>query len=95
MPVDFHPDANAELESSANWYAKQSAAAARDFIVAVDVAVETVVSDPNRFAFVDERHQSCSVAKFPFQVVFRQSSNLILVIAVAHAKRRPGYWRVR
>lgn len=95
MPVDFHPDASAELQSSTDWYAQRSVVAAQSFLVAVDIAVETIVSDASRFVFVDDRHQSCSVTKFPFQVVLRQSANQILIIAVAHAKRRSGYWRDR
>ena len=38
--IDFHPAATAELEVSIDWYASQSATAARDFCVAVDVVAE-------------------------------------------------------
>lgn len=33
--------------------------------------------------------------RFPFVVVFRQGEGWIDVLAVAHLKRRPGYWRRR
>jgi hypothetical protein len=32
---------------------------------------------------------------FPYFVVFRELPSKIQIIAVAHAKRRPGYWRGR
>ncbi len=95
MPVELHPDAVTELDSSAVWYAERSPSASRNFLVAIDVAIATIVSDPNRFAYIDNRHQACAVKKFPFQVVFRQATGSIQVIAIAHAKRRPGYWIVR
>ena len=95
MRIDFHPDATAELESSADWYAERSPTAARNFLVAVDVAIASIVNDPARFFRVDERHQACSVVKFPFQVVYRHEKDRIFIIAIAHAKRRPGYWRDR
>ena len=95
MRVDFHPDAVAELSESANWYAERSAVSARNFLVAVDLAVASVVNDPERFARIDDRHRSCSVLKFPFQIVFRLDNSRIVIVAVAHAKRRPGYWRRR
>ena len=69
MQVDFHPEATIELAESADWYAERSAKAARDFLVAVDIAVTSIVDDPERFFRIDERHQSCSVIKFPFQIV--------------------------
>ena len=95
MQVDFHPDATIELTESSDWYAERSSRAARDFLVAVDVAVASIVDDPERFVHIDDRHQSCSVIKFPFQIVYRFSNDRIVVVAIAHAKRRPGYWRGR
>lgn len=96
MQVDFHPEATIELAESADWYAERSSRAARNFLVAVDIAVASIADDPERFFRIDDRHQSCSVIKFPFQIVYRcNSGDQITVIAIAHAKRRPGYWRDR
>ena len=95
MRISFHPEATAELEASADWYAERSPRAARDFCVAVDVAIAGIEADPERFVRIDDRHRSCSVRKFPFQVVFRYGDDRIHVVAVAHAKRRPGYCRDR
>jgi hypothetical protein len=33
--------------------------------------------------------------KYPYFVVFRELPRRIQILAVAHAKRRPGYWRAR
>ena len=82
MTVDFHPEATAELAESADWYAEHSSAASRNFLVAVDVAVASIVSDPKRFVHIDERHQACSVIKFPFQIVYRNDGHRIIVIAL-------------
>lgn len=95
MLVELHPDATAELASSADWYAERSPAASRSFLVAVDIAIANIKCDPNRFSLIDDRHQSCAVIKFPFQIVFRQIPGRILIVAIAHAKRRPDYWRER
>jgi plasmid stabilization system protein ParE len=95
MQVDFHPEATAELSESAEWYAERSPSSSRNFLVAVDVAIASIVSDPKRFVKIDHRHQACSVINFPFQIVYRHEGSRVAVIAVAHAKRRPGYWRNR
>ena len=95
MRISFHPEATAELEASADWYAERSPRAAREFCVALDVAFASIEADPERFVRIDDRHRSCSVRKFPFQIVFRYGDDRIHVVAVAHAKRRPGYWRDR
>jgi plasmid stabilization system protein ParE len=95
MDVDFHPEATAELAESTDWYAGRSRAVAQDFLVAVDLVISSIVDDPARFAKIDEAHRSCSVARFPFQIVFRHDESRVVIIAVAHAKRRSGYWRQR
>ena len=46
MRVDFHPDATAELSESANWYAERGPSAARNFLVAVDIAIASIAADP-------------------------------------------------
>ena len=93
--ISFHTDATAELEASAYWYAQRSSTAARDFCVAIDIALANIDADPERFVRIDARHRACSVRKFPFQIVFRHDEGQLHVVAVAHAKRRPGYWRDR
>ena len=35
------------------------------------------------------------VRKFPYKVVYRNQQDGIEIIAVAHGKRRPGYWKGR
>lgn len=95
MQVEFHPEASAELSEAADWYGQRSPLAARSFLVAVDLTIVNIAEDPERFARLDNRHRSCSVRKFPFQIVFRRQEDRILVVAVAHAKRRPGYWHDR
>ena len=93
--IDYHPDAVHELEASANWYSARNPTAARNFTLAVDAAIQKISDDPERFLKIDERHQACSVERYPFQIVFRHMADRIVIIAVAHAKRKPGYWRAR
>jgi plasmid stabilization system protein ParE len=93
--VDFHPAATEELEISADWYAQRSLDAARGFAMEVDTALKKIESDPVRFPHIDQRHQVCGIGRYPFQIVFRHDGARIQVVAVAHAKRRPNYWRER
>jgi len=93
--VDFHPAATQELEKSADWYAERSLDAARGFAIEVDAALRKIEGDPARFPHIDERHQVCGVDRYPFQIVYRNDRGRLFVVAIAHAKRRPNYWRGR
>ncbi|HYW78635.1 MAG TPA: type II toxin-antitoxin system RelE/ParE family toxin [Thermoguttaceae bacterium] len=95
MQIDFHPEAIAELQDSLDWYMERSVAAARGLVRAVDAAIDKVSKDPQRFPKVDRRHQACNLEGYPFQIVYRHEGEKIQVIAIVHAKRRPGYWRAR
>ena len=95
MRIDFHPEATRELEDSFDWYAARSPAAARGFALAVDASLRKIGDNPERFPGIDRRHQTSSVERYPFQVVFRNDGDRIYIVAIAHAKRRPGYWRDR
>jgi hypothetical protein len=33
--------------------------------------------------------------RFPFSVVYLDDADLVIIVAVAHRKRRPGYWKER
>ncbi|WP_410001978.1 type II toxin-antitoxin system RelE/ParE family toxin [Rubinisphaera sp. JC750] len=95
MQIEFHPEASRELESSAAWYAEHSRRAALRFVAAIDHALESITRDPDRFAPCGERHRSCSDCRFPFQVIFRYDGDTLFVLAIAHSKRRPRYWKHR
>jgi plasmid stabilization system protein ParE len=94
-PVDYLPGARRDFDESFDWYAERSAVAAERFTAAVDAALREIAADPDRFERMDARHRGCTVKRFPFRVVYRIEPARILVVAVAHAKRRPGYWTRR
>jgi plasmid stabilization system protein ParE len=94
-PVDYLPGARRDYDESFDWYAERSPIAAERFSNAVDATLQRIAANPEWFAFIDARHQECLVQRFPFRIVFRDEPTRILVVAVAHAKRRPDYWKNR
>lgn len=85
-PVNFLAGARHDFDESFDWYAER-------FSDAVDAALMEVVADPMRFATMDGVHREYPVKRFPFRVVCRLVDQRALVVAIAPAKRRPGYWR--
>jgi plasmid stabilization system protein ParE len=95
LPVDYVSGARRDFDESFDWYAERSIQAALRFVTAVDAAIAKIAADPTHFASPDGIHRECPVKKFPFRIVYRVVENRIVVMAIAHAKRRPGYWRDR
>jgi plasmid stabilization system protein ParE len=92
LAVEYLPDAHRDFDESFDWYAARSTQAALSFAEAVDAALSAVAADPERFLAVDDRHRECRLRRFPFRIVYRVVNDRVLVVAIAHAKRRPGYW---
>ena len=40
-------------------------------------------------------HEAPRLSIFPFDIVFEEFDDHIVIYAVAHTKRKPGYWRER
>jgi plasmid stabilization system protein ParE len=94
-PVEFVPGARVDFDESFDWYAQRSATAAVEFAEAVDAAVISIAGDPERFPSIDGRHRESGLRRFPFRIVFRCEPDRIVVVAIAHASRSPGYWGER
>ena len=95
LPIEFHPEAIAEAHEAREWYAERSEAAAARFMDELDVAIDAIQRSPERMAKYLHGTQRYLLKRFPYILVFRITDELIEVIAVAHGRRRPGYWRRR
>ena len=95
LPIDYLSGARRDFDESFGWYRQRSARAAIRFADAVDEALKQVAAHPTRFVSSDGVHREYTVKKFPFRIVYRLTKNRVLVVAIAHAKRRPGYWSDR
>jgi plasmid stabilization system protein ParE len=95
LPVDYLAAARRDFDEAFDWYAARSSDAAVGFVNEVNTALARMASDPERFAAVDNQHRQCPVSRYPFRIIYRVSGERVLVVAIAHAKRRPGYWKDR
>jgi plasmid stabilization system protein ParE len=95
LKIRFKSDATVELESALNWYAARSPDAEHAFAAAIDEALRQIIKTPNRFAAMPKGYRAYRLDRFPYQVVYRVEGGALEIVAVAHAKRRPGYWRRR
>jgi len=93
--IKFHPDAVAEARAAFNWYNQKSPSAALAFVSELDVAIERISHSPlARPEYVGGTRRYL-FRQFPFALVYRATEVAIEVIAIAHGRRKPGYWRDR
>lgn len=98
-PVRIGEEAEVELRESVAWYERHRRGLGREFLAAVNSAIGRLESDPRIGSSVhgveDEEIRRIFVRRFPFHVVYLELPDRLQVLAVAHDRRRPAYWRDR
>jgi plasmid stabilization system protein ParE len=95
MRVRLHPEARAELRTAREWYYERSPLRAAAFAHAIDNPVFRIREAPRRFPLAEHNTRKFVLRRFPFNVFYRPDKTEIVIVAVAHQKRRPGYWASR
>ena len=97
MRVELHPEARAELRAAALWYEERRAWLGQDFIAEVSAALDRIADAPSSFPLWPNAVpvRKAPVHRFPYLVAFEMHARKTLVLAVAHASRRPLYWLTR
>jgi toxin ParE1/3/4 len=95
-PAVFHDKASTEFDEAAAWYERQRAGLGRQFEAAVEQAIRRICENPLVGAcYRTTKVRYVLVRRFPYVVYCFERSDVIQITAVAHGRRRPGYWRQR
>ena len=95
MTVRFLPPAEAELAEGIAYYESQRPGLGAEFAREVQGAIRRIAQFPQAWAAVTQNARSCLTDRFPYHVVYRPRSDIIYVVAVVHAHRRPRTWHDR
>lgn len=93
--VELHREAVAEAQAAREWYDERGLALGKVFVAELDRAIDRIVESPERWPKFEAGTRRYLMRRFPFMVIYRQRGEVIQVLAVAHARRKPGYWRHR
>lgn len=95
MRVIFLPEAEQEMLEAALYYQSQAIRLGIDFLSEVEHAVKSIVESPKTWPILEGELRRRLIRRFPFGVLYRVESEEIVIIAVAHLRRKPGYWKER
>ena len=98
--VRLAPEAVGELAEAATWYESREPGLASRFLEEVEQMLPTLGARPRSFPRLVDTAPDLDVRRallphFPFALVFLELPAIVRVVAVAHVKRRPGYWLYR
>jgi len=94
------PAAEEELRAAVAWYEMQRRGLGARFFTEVGRVLDLILRHPGIGSPVPRVRaeygtRRVPLRRFPYFVVYREQGEEIQVVAVAHASRKPGYWRHR
>ena len=95
MRYEFHPEALAEYHEAARYYAGCQPGLELRFINAVEHAIGQIRKAPQQWLILEEDVRRCLTRVFPYAALYSIEPDYLLIIAVMHCHREPGYWRHR
>jgi plasmid stabilization system protein ParE len=91
----IHEVAEVEINEAADFYDLEGPGLGLAFIDEIQRALQRIVEFPDAAPLIRGPVRKRIVSKFPYSLIYSVGANQIRILAVAHHKRRPFYWRGR
>jgi hypothetical protein len=95
MKHRFHPAADQELIDASQFYEARLPGLGGDFLDELEASIESMLENPLQFEVFDGEVRITQTRRFPYALLFITEPDEILIVAVMHLHRRPGYWKRR
>lgn len=93
MKAVFLKSAQAELDAAVDYYADHASdRVAEAFLQDALQTRQRLIEHPEIGKSVSKRLRALAFKHFPYFLIYRFSADTISIHAVAHQRRRPGYW---
>jgi plasmid stabilization system protein ParE len=87
--------ARTEIAAALDWYWERSPAAARQFIEAINEAMQRIEEAPERHPIVRGHLRRVLLRRFPYGIYYKIYPSTISVVGVIHGHRHPDTWLSR
>jgi len=90
--------ASSELAAAAEYYESRQSGLGGEFIAAFNDAVQLLLTHSRAGQLLpesDHELREFPLARFPFQLIYLLRRDELVIVAIAHNRRRPFYWNSR
>ena len=95
MTPVFHPAATQEIAAALKVGEERGFGLGRELVQEIRRVAALLCDAPNIGEPLDSTLRRVPLRKFPFGLIYFVDGDLVRIIAVAHRRQRPGYWRGR
>lgn len=84
-----------DATEAAAYYERAVTGLGQDFFDELDTAINRIRTFPNLGRPRGDRLRSLFLNKFPIDVIYYVDNQTVVVIAISHQSRLPGFWKDR
>lgn len=95
MNTEFQTEADEEFMEAARYYESEAPGVGLAFVVEVHKAVASLAEFPLTAQIVRGNIRKKVLPHFPYNILYSVEPDKIVIVAVAHQRRRPTYWQSR
>ena len=92
MKIRLLKIAQQELDEAVEWYNQQVVGLGLEFLDEFDDSVKLVASFPEISKKILDDIRRFLINRFPYGVIYGIDGDFIVIIAIAHFRRKPNYW---
>ena len=93
MNYRFHRAALAEHLDEIAFYESRLPGLGADYLSDFETVMSRICTSPDFYPWIEESGlRKAGLRRFPFHVIYRVDPTQILIVAIAHQRRRPAYW---
>lgn len=91
----YLPLAREELNEAASFYEARVPGLGAAFLDDVDRSIDILCGSPRIGTAAGRAFRRVLLRRFPYSIIYALRSEEIVIVAIAHQRKRPGYWRRR
>ncbi len=95
MRLQFLDIAAVEFDEAVAYYEVARVGLGEDFRGDVATGLQRIQNHPMAWRPLGPELRRYRLRRFPYGLIYHVSEDQLLIVAVAHLHRRPGYWRDR
>ena len=95
MKIFFHPKAEEELKEAVLYYEECQKGLGLKFLNEINKSLKRLKLFPFSSQLIEDDIRRCLVNRFPFGIIYFVNDKKIIVLAIMHLKKKPGYWKDR
>lgn len=88
-------EAEAEMADAFDWYEDRVPGLGSEFLLCVDAVFSAIQRTPQQYPRVHKTARRALTRRFPYEIIFVENEERVVVLSVFHAKRNPKQWRER